>query len=781
MDEAKNATKSENLLFIRDYITKSFVEDIIVFTVEDYMKDKGEIINSISSDFKGDKIIVRSSFRNAAKNIYSKTGRYKSVIGIKSDDFNEVDKAVSEIINSYLDDSPEEEKLRLISNEQILVQRLATDIVMIGNVYTRDLLFNRPYYVINYTDKISIGKKLENTAGNLKWIAKNVSREFVDERFYKLIEAVKEIEGLYEGTEALEIEFAIDCMGNIIIFQLRQLYRITDRPGALSDHEFYDTKSFAKCIYLDDYHVLSDMACFGLAENLGTNPRPLDYSLYRELITGSVWSEALSSLGYYKVDKDVMQKIGNKPYVSVDLLFEGLTPSTIDSKLRYKLKEYYIDKLNKNKELHSRIDTEIAIGVCAFTLDERFEELREYGFNEQEIFAIRKSLFDITKNMICNYPSLASEDKKHIEELVQIRREIRSQNPLSENNAMKLYGYISKLLEAIKEHGTKQFIRHSRCSLVTMVFCNSMVEKGYLSREEVADFLGTIDTRALQFERDFDSYSEGRLSLEDFDKQYGHMRMGAFDIRTESYRAMYKKLSEEEYLEYNSRVNKEAYSFDREKIQKALYNTGFNIEADVFVRFLQYTIINREDFRFEIIKALCLILEMIARLGDTMGIAREDMSYLEINDLLSYHSRETYIQDISLRRAMYYANKYLMLPEVIFGVGDIDVITQMEQDAFYVSDKIVEAEVVDLKDNEQSDVSGKIVALSSPNSAYNWIFTRKIAGFVTKYGRSDSYMTKRCMELGIPAVIGCGERIYGKLVNMERVRLGCANKKIVEL
>ena len=75
-----------------------------------------------------------------------------------------------------------------------------------------------------------------------------------------------------------------------------------------------------------------------------------------------------------------------------------------------------------------------------------------------------------------------------------------------------------------------------------------------------------------------------------------------------------------------------------------------------------------------LLSSISLILDMIAVVGELHGIDREDMSYLEIQELISYHSRDSYIQIIQSRRDMYHAYSYLVLPDLIFDVGDIDVI-----------------------------------------------------------------------------------------------------------
>lgn len=61
---------------------------------------------------------------------------------------------------------------------------------------------------------------------------------------------------------------------------------------------------------------------------------------------------------------------------------------------------------------------------------------------------------------------------------------------------------------------------------------------------------------------------------------------------------------------------------------------------------------------------------------------------------------------------------------------------------------------------------------------YEWIFTKGIKGFITKYGGMASHMAIRCAEFEIPAAIGCGEKIYNYAASMNYMELDCANGSI---
>ena len=411
--------------------------------------------------------------------------------------------------------------------------------------------------------------------------------------------------------------------------------------------------------------------------------------------------------------------------------------------------------------------------------DTRLKELAEYGFDDVEISRLRNALFEIAKQTLEHYDEICEEDLRSLGQLTELRHELRKHAPLAETNVMKLYSYIDELLDSIKDHGTPQFTRQARCAFMARSFCRTLVEKGYFTKQEMDDFMLSIPTVASEFERDFDLYSHGKLSRDDFNHLYGHLRLGTYDIRSDSYRNIYFDVASAN-LTGNNKVKQEAKSLDLERLQVALDEAGIPVTPEKFIEFIKKATQNREYFKFEFTKSLSLMLDVIVKLGEVMAIAREDMSYLEIQDLLSYHSRDSYIQTIETRRRFYHVNSYLVLPEVIFDVGDIDVIDIDEARPNFITNKVVEAPIVNLDEDHDSDITGKIVALTKADPGYDWIFAKDIAGFVTKYGGAASHMAIRCAEFGIPAAIGCGEKIYQRIHRMQIMCLDCENGRITE-
>lgn len=777
MNQPVMSTKADTLSALQSIVEKSIIEDMMIITVRDFLRGKRATYHIIAERFKGAIVVVRSSSTLEDSIEHSKAGHYESVLNVDSYDVEAVTDAISKVMLSYTDGDETEERLQEVMDEQILIQTQTRDVVMSGVVFTRDIIYNRPYYMISYdndgkTDTVTGGK-----GGKTRWIAKNVSREFLEERFLKLIMAIREIEALFPDIEALDIEFAINSKDEVVIFQVRPLVAVINQPHILADRDLCDAKSLAKCAYLDEGHLLSDAAYWNLIRTLGMNPRPLDCSLYRELITARAWSEGVSVLGYMAVQEDLLQKIGNKPYVSMDYAFQGLTPKGLDDHLCYKLFSYYKDQLHSQKEGHRKLESEVVFHAYDFYTEHRLDELKKNDFTEEEIKQIRLVLQKTTVSLIKNHKSITEDDKAHLDELANIRREIRSNSPLLDTNVMKLYKYIEELLSSLQKNGTTQYARQAGYAYIAHNICESLVLAGYYTQKQITSFYKSIPTIWTQFDYDYDCYSHGMITKTDFDAVYGHIRTATYDIRTDCFKN--RLIDIDDITDATAVLNtEETYMLDSNILKKAILDLGIELDADELLAFLVQAVQNRALFDFEYTKSLSLILEIIIQLGNILGIDREDMSYLEVPELLSYHSRDSYIEIIEQRRDMYHLYTYLVLPETIYGIRDIDVVDIDESRPNFITNKHVTADVVNFDRKVETEVAGKIVLMSEADPTYDWIFEKGIAGLITEYGGATSHMSLCCAEFGIPAAVGCGCEIYSELANRKRITLDCANAKI---
>ena len=72
--------------------------------------------------------------------------------------------------------------------------------------------------------------------------------------------------------------------------------------------------------------------------------------IYKELIDTGAWSESIKRLGYEGTTEEIIVKVGNKPYASINNIVWALMPKDLDELLKYKLENYYEKEIGKLKK-----------------------------------------------------------------------------------------------------------------------------------------------------------------------------------------------------------------------------------------------------------------------------------------------------------------------------------------------------------------------------------------------------------------------------------------------
>ena len=92
-------------------------------------------------------------------------------------------------------------------------------------------------------------------------------------------------------------------------------------------------------------------------------------------------------------------------------------------------------------------------------------------------------------------------------------------------------------------------------------------------------------------------------------------------------------------------------------------------------------------------------------------------------------------------------------------------------------DKVIsEITVIDEATPEQ--LNGKVVMIPQADPGYDWLFEYNIVGLITMYGGANSHMAIRSAELGIPAAIGVGKKLYDTLETVTKIELDCTGQLI---
>ena len=94
----------------------------------------------------------------------------------------------------------------------------------------------------------------------------------------------------------------------------------------------------------------------------------------------------------------------------------------------------------------------------------------------------------------------------------------------------------------------------------------------------------------------------------------------------------------------------------------------------------------------------------------------------------------------------------------------------------YITQLNVTAAVTDASDIKL--MRGKIICIPNADPGFDWIFSHGIAGLITAWGGANSHMAIRSGELGLPAIIGSGEKLYKLWSSANILKLDCAAKRV---
>ena len=789
------SSKADTLSYLKPLLKKSKIEEIFVFTVIDWKEEKNDLIGQIRKLFSPSRIVVRSSSLSEDSSESSMAGYFHSELNVDSKSRGAIENAVEKIINSY-----NEKKSDFMIN-QILVQPHTEAVVLSGVAFTRTIEKNSPYYVISYDDTTgSTDRVTKGIEGKTVKISRFCQPENYPKNIRRLMSSIKEVESLIPGI-GLDIEFAVNKKDEVTIFQVRPLSLAKEANEELDykvKRRISELKKKFRLLSRRVNHLAGNLNCFGdmpdwnPAEIIGDNPNYLDFSLYDFAITNSAWHQARSSQGYTNVNPaQLVVLFGNKPYIDVRNTFNSFLPNDLPKRLKEKLVNFYIGKLNRNPELQDKVEFEILYTCYDLGFDKRARELSKAGFTNQEIRQLKESVLRLTNNLISNSKETIRKDMNSVFLMGKTRKLVARNAKNASNNANELLRNAKMLLQDCRQNGTVQFSRLARLAFVGNIILKSMVKEGTISGQFYDSFMSSITTVAKQLSTDFDRLMEGAVSKKEFLRLYGHLRPGTYDITSMRYDknphlfrwSRAKKVSHDKKSAF--RIPEELHRI----ITKELKNHGISADSGELFEFVRSAIESRELSKFEFTKSLSEAIELIAKAGKSLGFTREGMPQLDYGILFSNLNLSRgeltakWENAIKRRKQEKELNDCLMLPPIIFSEKDFECVSYYAPRPNFITQKRVDAHLANLSQGDKKeaiDIQGKIVMIENGDPGYDWIFTKNPSGLITKYGGVASHMSIRSAEFGLPAAIGCGD-IFERLKLCDSAILDCGLKRIIPL
>lgn len=762
------STKAQALEALAPRLMSARVPAMVRFGVGEWLDGKQKCLKRIERDLAPGPWIIRSSssIEDGSQNSYA--GAFLSLLDVVQENLEE---SIERVIASYSEPHP---------GDEVLVQPMLTNAIRSGVVFSHDPHTSAPYRVINWfeggdTTAVTGGK------GGRVWQKAAAGETSTPDELVPVLALLDELLVLFEDSP-LDFEFAVtEENGQEILWLLQVRPLILPEPPESLDVQqsrLEVIQSKIKSGMQPQPFLMGNRTVYGVmpdwnpAEIIGVRPKPLALSLYRDLVTDSIWAYQRHNYGYRNLRGfPLMPNFFGLPYIDVRLSFNSFIPAELDEGLAGRLVDHYIDRLVAEPALHDKVEFDVVFSCYSLDLQHQLERLKPAGFTEEEQNEIADSLRRLTNRVVNSKNGLWRGDAAKINVLNRRREELfaSSSGPIE-----RIYW----LLEDAKRYGTLPFAGLARAGFVAMQMLRSLVATGVFSQSDHDAFLHSLSTVSGQLSRD-----RASLDKTTFLSRYGHLRPGTYDISSPRYDE-----APDLYFDWNERpVASEPpapFSLTLEqmrKIAQLLDEHQLEIDPIGLLDFMQAGIELRELAKFHFSRNLSDAMALMSDVGGELGFSPADLAYSDISAFRELYVGAGYPQkvlagSIEKGKERYGETLKVSLPPLIVNPDDVWAFEWPESSPNFITQKQVTAPVVSCEARDR--LAGAIVAIPNADPGFDWLFALPIAGFITAWGGANSHMAIRAGELGLPAVIGAGEVLYGQWSKATTLRLDCAGRRV---
>jgi hypothetical protein len=763
------SSKAGTLAMLLGKLKSAEIAPMVQFTLEGWQDNRSSYLEKIQTSLGNGPWIVRSSCQQEDSRSLSNAGAFLSLMDVTPDKLGQ---SIEQVFQSYG---------RQQDKDEVLIQPMLRNVILSGVAFSHDPSMCAPYRIINWAEGADTTVVTGGRGGRV-WQQAALSPVPPPQQLKSVVALIEELLTLF-ADQPLDCEFAVTASPNAAdtlwllqvrplvlstpaestVLQTKRLQRIQDKISrGMQSHPFLMGRRTV-------YGVMPD---WNPAEIIGVRPKPLALSLYRELVTDSIWAYQRHNYGYRNLRSfPLMPHFFGLPYIDVRLSFNSFIPADLDDGLAGRLVDHYIDRLLAEPALHDRVEFEIVFSCYTLDLPERLQRLAEAGFSMQERTAIADSLRNLTNRIVHPKDGLWREDAAKLDKLNTRREELlaSSADPLE-----RIYW----LLEDAKRYGTLPFAGLARAGFVAVQMLKSLVAVGLFSQADYDAFMAGVSTVSGQLARD-------RVTLDKatFLARYGHLRPGTYDILSPRYDEV-----PELYFDWNQRPSApepvKPFSLtlpQMREVVKLLEAHGLEPDPVGLFDFLQAGIELRELAKFHFTRNLSDAMALIGQCGEQWGVDHEDLAYSDIAAFKELYvgaadPGNTLMHSIELGKARYKETLATSMPPVISQPEDIWAFEWPESVPNYITQKQVTASVAGC--DERDSLAGAIVCIPNADPGFDWLFAHPIAGLITAWGGANSHMAIRAGELGLPAVIGAGEVQYRRWSASKRLHIDCAGRRV---
>ena len=661
---------------------------------------------------------------------------------------------------------------------EVIVQNMVGSVKISGVATSCDKDNFAPYYIINFSKSKDTSKITSGSLNGSTFVFYTKSRKLPKNLYLKkIIFLIRELTKIFDY--AIDIEFAFDNKKKLYLLQVRNIVRNKNYKNIYLNFSPSLNKLSKKIKKLKTrhYNLYGKTTLFGVmpdwnpAEMVGIKPNNLAISLYQELITDHIWAQDRKKFGYKDLTSHhLLSNFFGTPYVDIRIDFNSWLPKDLDSKTSEKLINFYLDKFKKNTEFHDKVEFNIIFSCFSLSTKQKLKKLLVDKFTNYEINKICNSLKKITIN------AFNILDKS----VITINKLIDSHNKIVNS---KIYDIdkIYWLIEDCKKFGTSSFASIARCAFIANDFINSFEEKKIFTKDEKLNFLASIKTIVSEMNNDL-----LKLNKKNFIKKYGHLRPSTYDINSVNYENGYSTYFSE--IDEIKKLKHKSFSFSKKqmnKIDRYIRENRLPFDSKRLIKFIKTSISEREKSKFYFSKNIDSVFKLIEKIGIRNNIKKDELGFLNIKSILDLYYNldiktleEKFKKEINNNKKIYIYGTLIKLPQNIISSNDIFYFIEKSSKSNFVGLGDVNGKIAYVDKISKIKLKNKIVCIISADPGYDYIFSKKIKGLVTMFGGVNSHMAIRCSELGIPAAIGVGERVFKEIANSKIARLNTISKKI---
>ncbi len=767
-------TKSETLERLSSTLSCVTILPQIKVSAKDWPMGKQNLLKLINErSWLSTPLIVRSSAKNEDGFNQSLAGNYLSVLNVVG--LEQMEQAINRVFQSYG---------HVHADDQVFIQPMLQEVIHSGVAFSKDPNTGGSYFVVNYdTHSGSTSSVTSGSSNELETFYCFYTAEPRDPVMSRVIGMMRELMRLLQ-TDTLDIEYAMTSDHELYLLQVRPLVLKFNHHSEIKQQQqaLFEIDSRLECLLQAHPPLLGKKSIFAVmpdwnpAEIIGTRPRPLALSLYKELITDHIWATQRFHYGYRDVQgQPLLVNFGCFPYVDVRASFTSFIPADVPEPLAERLCEFYLDKLSSNPSLHDKVEFEIVYSCYTFDLERRLAKLQDAGFSGQELNVLSSSLRELTNRIINDNDGLWLHEFHMLKEFERRRAQVL-------NSRLDIISTIYWLIEDCKTYGALPFAGLARSAFIAMQLLRSLLDLEILNTAEYSAFMESLDTVSSRMKRDF-----GQMSREEFLLQYGHLRPGTYDILSPRYDEQPERYFTWECAEAEEGVVHEPFIFKlpehkMNRISELLEEHRIQLDAAGLFKFIRGAIEGREYSKFIFTRSLSDAISLIKQLGATTGLSEDDCSFLNYNILKQLYASSAAAstamrQSVKEGRESYCISRQICLPPIIVDINDVWEFSLPVFEPNFITQKTVCGYLASIG-AEKTELKDSILMIPNADPGYDWIFSHQIGSFITMYGGVNSHMAIRAGELGIPAIIGAGEALYRKWSSGSILEINCENKSV---